>query len=120
MAWKHRIRGNAGNELPRNFIYVYALSEIQDAKNKRRYVDKAHTFKIGHARYCRFENGKWSAQQEITFSKQIEFWLWARDRSQPKNPTWLFSHNWHFQSQLLDFWGELDAGRFNLTLPKRT
>lgn len=117
--WRYRIRGNAGNEVPRNYVFCYADSELIEQVNEAGAKRKVYQFTLGHAVYLRRENNQWRARKEITFHKQIEFWLWVRQRCQPRQPTWVFSHNWHFQSQLLQFWQELDAGRFQLGLPKR-
>lgn len=117
--WKFRVKANHGNETPSNFIFLYGASEVTTARRPMASVKMAHRFKMAYGRSCRYESGKWVGWKESWFDNPEAIWFWVRERSQRRRPTWIFSHNWQFQSQLLGWWNELDAGRFKLTLPKR-
>ena len=117
--WKYRIKANHGCETPSNFIFLASAGELTAAAEPMKNVSMAHRFQLAYLRRARFERGKWTCWADYWADSPERVWAWCQLWMRKKEPTWIFAHNWQFQSQLCQFWQQIDSGKFSLTLPRR-
>jgi hypothetical protein len=76
-----------------------------------------HALRCGVAVAYRRKNGKWTGGTWLEFTNPNVWWTWLSQWGRKKSTVWVFAHNWHYDAQALNLWGEIDAGRFKIVLP---
>lgn len=103
---------NAGTEIPTNLLFfdTECLNTPLDAALNTRSL----TLRLWCGVHVRFAKQKQHSQR-VTFGvDRKSFWDWVDSCIQPKKKTWLFAHNAAFDLTQLDFWDELDNGRYSI------
>lgn len=100
----HRIRENKVTELPHNCIWFDTETtpfEIAPGETGQR-------LNFGWACYQqRRSNGKWCVPTWQRFTKPLQFLKWIDTKTREKTRTYIFAHNYHFESAVLNLFYHL-------------
>lgn len=77
-----------------------------------------HRLRLWCAKHWRFEKGKRTRCQSVSWHDTGAFWDYVYKHTSPYKPLYCFAHNIGFDLTTLRFWRELDAGNITLRQPK--
>lgn len=103
---------NKGTEIPSNLIFfdTETRSEpCESATHKQRL-----TLRLWCGVHVRLAKGKKHCHTIAHGTDRESFWNWVDSCLVSKKKTWLFAHNAAFDLTQLDFWDELDRGRYTI------
>lgn len=114
--YQRKVRPNHGCEIPQHIVCVDTETRREtDPKDKSKSV---HRFRLGVAQAWKWKRDKWGAVEEFRFLHLEHFWDWLEGLQHAKQPVTVWAHNLGFDLTVLDFWKQLEAGRFLLFGPK--
>lgn len=106
------MRGNQGTETPSTCLFFDTESVItQHPTRKNR---KVNSLRLWCGTHVRYEKGEVKSSVEAHGFTSESFWTWVRSCYTTGKALWMFAHNAAFDLTLLDWWNELDTGRFTL------
>lgn len=112
MMRSHYLDRNAGTETPSNLVFVDTETIAEPSAAMPRV--ELHRLRLWCAIHVRMENGKGVSHTIQYGYTAAEFWNWFDSCLVSKKKTWLFAHNAHFDLTQLDFWEQLDSGRYTI------
>jgi hypothetical protein len=115
MRW--RLKPNHGNAVPGAIVCLD--TESYEPKRGGEARVQIMPLRLGVARFLRLEKGRPGRREVFRFTEAAVFWEWLRRKMTGRRTTWLWCHNLNWDLCVSQFWRELDARRFLLTLPAR-
>lgn len=116
---RFRIKRNHGCELPSSVLTIAVASNQESYPDGPTVRECPHTLRRVHCVYQRRNASGWYGKKTSTFDSGEAFFVYMRNLLQSRSPISIFSSDWHFASQLLGLWWEIDVGNFQLTIPAR-
>lgn len=116
---RHYANKNHNCEGPSHVISV-AVSVVRESKRTgKQMASDTLSLAAWSAIAVRRKGVQWYGRNESKGTTTSEFWQWTRERSRPREPIFLITHDAHLTFQLLELFKEIDEKRFNLTIPAR-
>lgn len=106
------LKTNKGTETPSNHLFFD--SETYAPEFTAAGGQKALRLRLWSAIALRLDGDKVSRRVECRGTTVEEFWAFARSRTNPQNPLWMWCHNAACDWTWLNFWGELLSRRLTL------
>lgn len=109
---RYLLSANRETELPSNLLIVD--TETTSTRGPRPLDPETLRFRLGSCVHVRLERDAIRSEQWLDFDRPQAFWQFAESCQQAKKPLWIFAHNLAFDATILDFWNELDRGKFRV------
>lgn len=99
-----RIAANHASSSPSSFLFFDTETKQIDSIGDETLA--FHKFSCAHARYFRFDGGKFTRRCNESFSTQAGLWKWIYERTDKRRPLYVFAHNIIFDLISADMIGQ--------------
>lgn len=112
-----KIQRNHATQLPTRLCSIACTwAQRPDPRRPGKQRRVLHT---GHARYQRYDRGRWSAPSDFTFRDGRELWAWLRSKATPRTKTWVITHDGRTTLTLAGLWSAMDRRDLQLDIRSR-